>query len=360
MLKNHIAKGGWIKMMGNMMRTLVVDKDGALRIDRCPVPKYTENDALVKIISCGICNGTDGKLIHRNFKGFTQDMYPIMLGHEGVGRVLEVGKNVTSYKVGDIVLLPFVDACEDFESGWGAFSEYGVINDAQAYINSGLTPPECAFAQTVIPDFIDSVKAPMIITFREVLSSIKRFGIKENDDVVVFGCGPVGLTFIQFMNLLGVGKIIALDIVPEKLEVAKNKGADYVFDSGDDDITDKIKEICPQGVGYVIDAVGISKIINQAMPLLKDQGKICCYGISANTKFEVDWTNAPYNWQLQFQQFPSKIEEGLANKQIISWIANGVISIDEYISDIVDFENILSAFEKVEKKEIAKKCIIKF
>jgi len=342
------------------MKTLVVDKEGRLSVEECPIPSYGECDALVKTVSCGVCNGTDGKLIHRTFKGFTTDMYPIMLGHEAVGEVIEVGSKVTSYKVGDIVLLPFAGPLGGFECGWGAYSEYGVVNDAAAYIANGKQPPECAFGQTIVPDYIDPVKAAMIVTFREVLSSIKRFGIGANDEVVVFGCGPVGLTFIKFMSLLGVGKIIALDVVPEKLRDAEARGADYTLDANDPDIVAKVKEICPDGVGYVLDAVGISQIMNQAMPLLKDQGKICCYGISSNTKFELDWTDAPYNWQLQFQQFPSKIEEGEANKQILTWLKQGVIDIDDYISDIVEFKDILSAFERLEKKQIAKKCIIKY
>lgn len=346
--------------MKKTMKTLVVDKEGRLSVEECPIPSYGECDALVKTVSCGVCNGTDGKLIHRTFKGFTTDMYPIMLGHEAVGEVIEVGSKVTSYKVGDIVLLPFAGPLGGFECGWGAYSEYGVVNDAAAYIANGKQPPECAFGQTIVPDYIDPVKAAMIVTFREVLSSIKRFGIGANDEVVVFGCGPVGLTFIKFMSLLGVGKIIALDVVPEKLRDAEARGADYTLDANDPDIVAKVKEICPDGVGYVLDAVGISQIMNQAMPLLKDQGKICCYGISSNTKFELDWTDAPYNWQLQFQQFPSKIEEGEANKQILTWLKQGVIDIDDYISDIVEFKDILSAFERLEKKQIAKKCIIKY
>ena len=92
--------------MSKSMKTLVVDKDGKLSVEECPMPEYNECQALVKTISCGVCNGTDGKLISRTFKGFDLDMYPVMLGHEAVGRVIEIGSKVTSFKVGDIVLIP--------------------------------------------------------------------------------------------------------------------------------------------------------------------------------------------------------------------------------------------------------------
>ncbi len=346
--------------MSKMMKTLVVDKEGKLSIAECPMPTYDDNSALVKMVSCGVCNGTDGKLIHRNFKGFDVDMYPVMLGHEGVGEVVEIGKNVVSYKIGDKVLLPFAGPLGGYTSGWGAYSEYATVVDAKAYENAGMVAPEFTYAQTVVPDFVDPVKSAMIVTFREVLSSIKTFGIKENDNVVVFGCGPVGLTFIKFMSLIGVGNIIALDIIPEKLETAKANGADYVINSKDADVVEQVKAICPDGVDYVLDAVGVNAIINAAMPMIKDRGKICCYGISTTSKFEIDWTNAPYNWQLVFQQMPSKFEEYEANKQVLTWLKYGVIDIDDFISDIMDFDQIIDAFDMVEERKIAKKCIIKY
>ena len=116
----------------------------------------------------------------------------------------------------------------------------------------------------------------------------------------------------------------------------------------------------PDGVKYVLDAVGISQIINQAMPIIADQGKICCYGISSNLNMNLDWSQAPYNWQLHFQQFPSKYEESLVHNQIIAWIKGGLIDLNDFISDIFHFDNILKAFDKLEKKEIAKKCIIRY
>lgn len=341
------------------MRTLIVEKDGFLAVKEIPIPKYTSKQALVKTISCGICNGTDAKLIHRKFKGYDETRYPLMLGHEGVGEIIEVGSEVTSFKVGDKVLLPFVDPDPslygNLDSGWGAFSEYGVVNDPAAFATD---VPECAFAQTVIPSYVDPVDAAMIVTLREVLSSIKRFGIRENQSVAVFGCGPVGQTFIKFMSLLGVSPIIAFDIADEKKQDALQKGAHYAFNSLTEDPGKKIHEICPEGVDYVLDAVGMTSLINQSMEYIKDAGKICCYGIAPNCEMNLDWSHAPYNWQLQFQQFPSKKEEGEATNQIYAWLKAGVIDLKDYISDYFEFDHILDAFALLEERRISKKGIV--
>jgi D-arabinose 1-dehydrogenase-like Zn-dependent alcohol dehydrogenase len=261
---------------GIRMKTLVVKKDGALEVRELPKPKYTSKQALVKMISCGICNGTDAKLIHRKFKGVDLDQYPLMLGHEGVGEVIEVGSEVTGYHIGDKVLLPFVDADPEnygeLGSAWGAFSEYGVVHDVHAYKDG--EAPECAYAQTVLPDYVDPVDAAMIVTLREVLSSIKRFGIGANNSIAVFGCGPVGLTFIKFMSILGVHPIIAFDVKPEKKEEALERGADYYFNSTECDPKEEIRKICPDGVQFVLDAVGMTSLINQSMEYVCDGGKM--------------------------------------------------------------------------------------
>lgn len=342
------------------MKTLIVERDGSLAVKEVSMPEYNDCQALVKTISCGICNGTDAKLIHRSFKGFGADKYPLTLGHEAVGRIVAIGNKVTTYRVGDIVLLPFAGPMDGYESGWGGYSEYGVVCDPN-WDEAAYGPvPECAFAQTVLEPAVDPVKGAMIITLREVLSSIKRFGMQPGDPVVVFGCGPVGLTFIRFMHLLGIGPVFALDIVEEKLQDAIQNGADYAFSSKDDTYRAKVREVCPEGVPFVLDAVGVSAIINLAMGLLCDQGKMCCYGISANLSTTVDWTDAPYNWSLQFQQFPSKREEGEAHAQVMQWLHNGDISLDDFISDIFDFSDILGAFELLEQRKIAKKGIIRY
>ena len=165
------------------MRTLVVDAKHELSIREVPMPKYNDCQALVKMQSCGVCNGTDLKLIHGNFKNF--DTYPAALGHEGVGKVVEIGANVKTITMGDIVLLPFVEEkLDDVYSGWGSYSEYAVVGDAEAYIANGKGPgtpefSEAYFAQTVIKpeDKVDPVEASMIVTFREVLSGIPPFPV---------------------------------------------------------------------------------------------------------------------------------------------------------------------------------------
>lgn len=346
------------------MKTLIVDEKGDLSVREIPKPAYGECQALVKMLSCGVCNGTDSKLIHRNFKNFNS--YPAILGHEGVGRVVETGAKVTGLQVGDMVLLPFLEkeVC-GYTPGWGAYSEYAVVGDAESYIANGMgegTPgwSEGYLAQTVIKptDRVDAVGASMIITFREVLSAIRRFGFQPNESVLIFGAGPVGLCFTKFCRLLGLKTIITTDVADDKVEGAKRAGADFAFNSTKCDVEAEVRKIFPEGIDYVVDAVGINSLINQAMGLVKYNGKICCYGISPKLGMDLDWSKAPYNWTLQFVQWPSKKEEGEAHSQIMAWINQGVLNPMDFISDVIDFEQILDAFALVEERRPSTKKIV--
>lgn len=339
------------------MKALTVDEKGVLAVRDFPMPGYGRCQALVKLKSCGVCSGTDTKLIHRTFKNF--DTYPAILGHEGVGEVVETGADVRSLKKGDLVLLPFLEKPVDgYTPGWGAYSEYAVVGDARAYIENGMGPGtkqwnEGYLAQTVIgpEDKVDSVGAAMIITFREVLSAIRRFGFAPNESVLIFGAGPVGLCFTRFCRLLGMKTVITTDVFDDKVKKAKRLGADYAFNSRSCDVEREVRRLCPEGVDNVVDAVGMNALLNQAMGLIKYNGKICGYGISPKLGMELDWSRAPYNWSLNFVQWPSKKEEGEAHAQIMAWINAGVLDPMDFITHTFSFENILDAFALVEKRE---------
>lgn len=342
------------------MKSLVVNADKKLSIADIPQPVIGEYEALVKMIACGICNGTDAKIIEGKFKGL--EKYPLMLGHEGVGRVEAVGPKVKNYQVGDIVLLPFAnDSTGENESGWGAFSEYATVVDGHEMLAAGLIDEtHFSFGQSVVPTDIDAVDAAMIITLREVLASIRTFGVTVDSNVVVFGCGPVGVTFTKFMNLLGVAQITVIDLDESKREVALANGASQFLHGASVDVVTTLKKQFPDGVDFVIDAVGHEAIINQGLKIIRDRGNICVYGVPGSTKLNLDFTDAPYNWNLVFQQMPSKKEEGEAHEQVLIWLRDGRVVLKDYISHYRPFDQVLEAFDLLATGQIPLKCIITF
>lgn len=349
------------------MKALTVDAKGVLSLQEFPMPSYNSCQALVKMRSCGVCSGTDMKLIHRAFKHF--DTYPAILGHEGVGEVIATGEKVENLHQGDLVLLPFLEGkIGKYTPGWGAYSEYAIVGDAQAYIHCGMGPGtpqwrEGYLAQTVLrqEDRVDVVGAAMIITFREVLSAIRRFRFQPNQNIVVMGAGPVGLSFTRFLKLLGIKTVIATDVIDEKVETARKMGADYAFNSASCNVVKEVQTLFQDGVDAVVDAVGINALLNQAMEMICYNGKICGYGISPKLSMELDWSHAPYNWDLHFVQWPSKAEEAQAHTQIMEWINQGLLNPMDFISDVIPFSRITDAFKLIERHLPAtKKIVIEF
>lgn len=346
------------------MKSLAVEKDFSLRVVDVPMPHYGDCYVLVKLLSGGICTGTDAKIAHGQFKNV--NTYPCLLGHEGVGEVVEIGSKVKQFKVGDKVLLPFVEEeLNGYVPYWGAFSEYGVCGDWMAMAENGMGPGtpdywEGYATQKVIPPDFDPVSSAMIVTFREVLSATKIFGFKPNDSLVVFGAGPVGLSFIKFAKLMGMGPVVSVDIIDDKLKDAEKQGADYLINSTKQDVVAEVRRICPEGVSHSLDAVGLNDLILKGMELIQNNGQLCTYGISPKLDMNLDWSKAPYNWRLNFLQFPQKLEEAAAHSRIINWIQMGVLNPDDFISHVFPFSKILDAFDIIQKKQPCKKIVIQY
>ncbi|MEK4406188.1 alcohol dehydrogenase catalytic domain-containing protein [Sporosarcina sp. FSL K6-6792] len=343
------------------MKTVVVSNKGELQVWDIDKPRITSKQALVKTVSCGIC-GTDATIINQSFKGFEKTSYPLMLGHEGVGEVVEIGSEVKGFSVGDLIVLSFVpNHMHDnspLGSAWGAFSEYGIVDDFEAYEPNEV--PDVAYAQKKLPDFIDKYEAPVLVTLREVFSSIKYFNIQPGDSIVVYGSGPVAMTFIKLLSLLNVQDIVAVVRNENKKQLLESFGLKAVINSSVHNVKEQISVLYPEGMNFVLDAVGSENIINEAITLLKDRGEVLCYGVPKVNNMNLNWANSPYNWKLNFQQMPYKEEEGACHDQIVQWICDGKLILSDFISEVIEFEHIIETLQDFVDGKKTKKVIIKY
>ena len=318
------------------MKGLVVYQDGTMKVEQLPKPVIGDYGALVQNLSCGICNGTDFKLIHASFKGF--DTYPAVLGHESVGRVVEVGAKVTSFKPGDLVLRSILEKVEDekYASGWGSFAEYGVVGDIAAMKADGRDDYyDIYLAQQVVPAHLDPHQAVMLITLKEVLSGLQRFGVDSGASVLIHGAGPVGLSMIRFAKLKGAGPIVVSEPNADRRGRAAKLGADVVIDPTAEDLLAKAKGIEPDGFDFVIDAVGINRLMTDSLKIVKFNGKVGVYGIAAETSAQIDWEEAPYNWAIQFVQWPTFEDEAAVHDEVVGLVDSGEIDLSDYVTHVI-------------------------
>lgn len=346
------------------MKAIAVMKPNQLELIDVPMPVVEPYSALVKIEASGIC-GSDAKIIHGTFKNI--DAYPCLLGHEAVGVVQEVGEHVTAFKPGDHVFLPYHsnNLPEGMSSYWGGFAEYGLVYDYKALIAAGKgsgTPGffESYYTMRKYPASIPAESAVMMITLREVLAACKHFGFKTGESIVIFGAGPVGLAFTKFAKILGLNPVIVCDIQEEKRAEALKMGADVFINSKELDVTTEVRKLVPEGVDYSLDAVGLNALINTGMGLIKDNGRLKTYGVSPKLDMQIDWSKAPYNWNLELFQFPIKYEEGAVTDQLITWVVNGWVDPMDFVSHVFDLEHWKDGFEIAEKRLPCKKMVITF
>ena len=348
------------------MKAAIISKPNKLEIvDDLPMPEIADYQILAEQLACGICTGTDTKLLHGKMKDYNS--YPAVLGHESVGRVIKLGPKVRNYQLGDLVLrtgLGPISVDPSMSYCYGAFAQYGVAGDAKAMQEDGKTTPadfytEKYLSQQVIPADMSPVDGTMLITFKEVLSALYRFGLgKGIGKVLIFGMGPVGLSMVRMAKLLNMQHVVACDIQDEKVELAKKFGADDAFNSQTTSAAQWAKHNNKR-FDYIIDAVGVKELINISLPLLKYNGSMCVYGISTETKHLINWTDAPYNWNLKFVQWPTMGEESACHQQILAWIKDGKLIPGNFYSHVLALEDIEIGFNMLWTKK-ALKVIIDF
>ena len=343
------------------MKALIVEKDGSVALKEVDMPQYNEYQALVKIEATAVC-GTDLKILHKEFNGFPD--YPTILGHEAVGRVVEKGKKVKYLDIGDKVLHPILyDGVSGYHSTFGAMSEYAIIEDGRAWREDGHVLDEVTYhdhsrIQFKIPQEFDSVAATMLITFREVYSSIKRLGFKAGESLVIYGVGPVGQCFIKLCKMIGL-KVAAVVRREERAQQALEAGADYIINSAKSVAAEEAKRLFPEGVDNVLDAVGVANIINEGLNMIKPFGKICVYGVTPETELLLNWKQAPLSFDVKFLQWPDKDSEIAVMGDIVNMMKGGMLNGMDYISDVVPFENAVEGIELFLARKNKKKIVFK-
>ncbi|MBK8048394.1 MAG: alcohol dehydrogenase catalytic domain-containing protein [Anaerolineales bacterium] len=243
-----------------------------------PVPRPTQpDDVLVQIEACGIC-GTDLNILatppaHKATPG-------IIIGHEGVGIVVDRGPAVKNLAIGDRVVIANRLTC-----GKCDYCRRGLDNQCTDYQTIGTTidgafaPYLMAPARALwqIDPSVPRDDAALFEPLACAVGSVKRAPFQPGDNVAIIGAGPMGLLFAQLYRTLGAGKIILIDVAPYRLEFALEMGMDAAIDASAVDVAAEVKRLTGLGADIVVDAVGNQ--FNQAIKLARRGGQVILFGI---------------------------------------------------------------------------------
>jgi NADPH:quinone reductase-like Zn-dependent oxidoreductase len=206
------------------MKAAVIEKPGLLVVRDIPMPPMGEYDALCELLYGATCSGTDHHLLAGRFPWPVR--YPTVLGHESIGRVVEVGRRVRHFAVGDLVTRVGTLPTAELDVNWGGFAEYGIARDHRAARQDGLPAAEWNSFRVnqVLPAGCDPRAATMMITWRETLSYITRMGIGAGAAVLIIGSGGNGLAFTAHAANLGATRVAVLGSAGRE-GVARSAGA---------------------------------------------------------------------------------------------------------------------------------------
>ena len=253
-------------------------------------------ELLVRVGAAGLCH-SDLSVID----GSRPRVMPMVLGHEAAGEVVEAGPHAGSFAPGDHVVLAFVPACGDCVpclDGRAALCEPGAAANTAGTLLSGARRWDgdrhhhlgvSAFAEHIVVSARSAVKVPQELPFdiaalfgcavlTGVGAAVNSAEIEMGHQVAVFGLGGVGLAALLGARLAGAGTIVAVDVVPAKLELALELGATHAVAAGPDTVA-HVRELTGGGVERAIETVGSEKVLAQAYEATRRGGTTVTVGL---------------------------------------------------------------------------------
>ncbi len=273
------------------MKAAIFVEPGRIVLDEKPVPEIGPLDALVRITTTTIC-GTDVHIL----KGEYPVARGLTIGHEPVGIIEKLGSAVTGYREGQRVIAGAITpsgtsyACLcGCSSQDGAGTKHGF--KAMGGWRFGNTIDGTQAEYVLVPDAVANLSpVPDHLTDEQVLmcpdimstgfSGAESGGIRIGDTVAVFALGPIGLCAVAGAKLMGATRIIGVDTVPARLEVAKKLGCDEVVDFKAGDPVEQIMALTDgRGVDVAIEALGTQSTFESALKVLRPGGTLSSLGV---------------------------------------------------------------------------------
>lgn len=335
------------------MKALVAYDKGDYRFEPAyPVPECDDDDIIIKTEGCGICAG-DLKCYHGNstWGDETHDMWvrpPFIPGHEFLGYVVEKGKNVTEYELGDRIIADQIvpcGKCRFCKTGRYWMCQPHATFGFQKENNGGMAEyvryPRTAVLHKV-PRDMPLEKALLIEPYGCSKHAVDRAGITVEDVVVVSGAGTLGLGMITYAHQMNPKLLIALDMKDERLEKAKAFGADLVMNPGKEDVVRKIQDLTEgYGCDIYIEATGHPSSVVQGLQAIRKLGTFVEFSVFSGPT-SVDWTLIGDNKELDVL---GAHLSPYCYPYVIENIANGKLKTDGVVSRYFELENWEEAFD---------------
>lgn len=264
--------------------SLVLYPSKELKLENRPIPKPKDNELLIKINCTGVC-GTDIHLWAWGGVAGLKIKDPLVIGHESSGTVVQIGKNVKNFKIGDRVVIETSDPCHNcircLEGNYHlcpVIRKLGLPPDHGTYTRYVAHPALFCFK---IPDNVSFEEGALIEPLSVTVHACRRGRVTGGDKVLICGAGPVGLLTVLTAKSMGATNICITDIRQDRLNFAKKLGADHVLlaDSDSNICAQQVKELLGDFADVSLDCCGFEATLRVAMKATKPRGTVVVVGI---------------------------------------------------------------------------------
>ena len=256
-----------------------------IRVEQIDEPQVTAGRVKIEVAWTGIC-GSD---LHEYVAGpifipvdaphpVSEDIAPIVMGHEFSGTVVEIGEGVTSVQVGDQVVVEPILACGEcgackkgkynickhlgfhgLSGGGGGFSEFTVVDERWVH---------------KMPEGLSLEQGALVKPAAVALHSVRMSKLKAGDKAVVFGAGPIGLLVIEALKVAGASEIYVVEVSKERCQKAQELGATAVINPAEEtDVVGRIQELTNGGADVAYEVTGVPVVLKQAIDSTSFEGE---------------------------------------------------------------------------------------
>ena len=331
-----------------------------VRVEELEIPQPKANQIKIEVKYCGIC-GSD---LHEYLGGpifipvdkphpYTGEKAPLVMGHEFSGEVVEVGPEITKFKVGDRVTVEPIHAKDGLKGkynldpnlnfiglagGGGGFSEYVVVNEDQAH---------------KLPDNVDFEQGALTEPAAVGLYAVRQSRIQAGDTAAVFGCGPIGLLVIDALRAAGASRIFAVELSPERQAKAKELGA-IVVDPSKEDAVESIRRQTGGGVNVSFEVTGVPVVLQQSLEAAEKGGELVVVSI-----WEKPATIHPNEIVIQEKTMNGVIAYRDVFPKVLELMGKGYFSKDVLVTKRIKLEDIVEeGFEALVKEKSQVKILV--
>jgi L-iditol 2-dehydrogenase len=344
------------------MKAALMQGPGMLSIDDVPDPSISEGGILLEMVACAIC-GTDAKMLEAGHRDL---VYPRILGHEIVGRVLS--KDVRGYQEGDLVQVwPGIACSECRPCSKGIDNQCSVMKILGFNRDGGFAQKIALPAQTIrnnglvkLPDRAE----PRLISLAEPLAcclngqELARVG--KGDTVLIFGAGPIGCLHAMLARQMGAEKVLMTEHLDSRRKMLPKGLADRIIDPGQEDITIVVKdETGGEGVDVVLMSTPEVRVDSWLLRLMAPQGRISMFSGPKKGNYEV-----PFDVRsLHYKEICLVGAYGCSsrqNREAVTMILDGRMDVAWLVTEEVALNDLPRTFERINLRQGMKSVVTRF